>query len=178
VGRLGEAGVSVFEYPVRGRRIEADGRPLPYLTSPDGLVYRPIISVAVTAPQRRGVGPYRWANMQVDTGADCCFLKQWLADDLGIPRTPGAFVREFATASGRLSAWFAEVAFRLGYPHQSSPFEWVAPVGFVRDDQLPESSFAGILGVGGGLERFLRTELVLSPAGAEMPVVRIATPDP
>lgn len=116
--------------------------------------------------------------MQVDTGADCCFLRQRFADRLGVVRAADAFVREFVTASGRLTAWFADVAFRLGYPHESSPFEWVAPVGFVRDDQLPDSSFAGILGVSGGLERFLRVELVLSPNGIEMPVVRIATPDP
>lgn len=70
------------------------------------------------------------------------------------------------------------MTFTLGYPQDASVFEWTAPVGFVPDDRLSVSVRSGILGIGGGLERFLRVELVLSPGGIEMPVVRIATPDP
>jgi len=61
-------------------------------------------------------------------------------------------------------------------PKEPNPFEWIAPVGFVPEERLPASALEGIFGIGGGLERFLRTELVLSPIGAEMPVVRIYTP--
>lgn len=108
----------------------------------------------------------------------CVLLKDWIATALGIIRPPSAAECGFHTATGTFSAWFTTVALRLGYPNTPNPFEWLAPVGFVPEGRLPESAGQGIFGIGGGLERFLRVELVLSPHGIEMPVVRIATPDP
>ena len=104
-------------------------------------------------------------------------MEDGIAAELGIVRPVDAVECEFRTATGAFRAWFTTVALRLGYPNDPNPFEWLAAVGFVPEGRLPGSAGRGIFGVGGGLERFLRVELVLSPAGVEMPVVRIATPD-
>ena len=61
-------------------------------------------------------------------------------------------------------------------PSDPYEFDWTAGVGFVRDEVLPAAFPAGILGIGGGLERFQSTVLILSPDGPEAPAVRIFTP--
>jgi hypothetical protein len=101
-----------------------------------------------------------------------------VADRLGITRPADAHEERLRTAAGLVLAWFAEVDLHLGYPTDPYEFDWTAPVGFARDDVLPAAFPSGILGVGGGLERFLSTTLILAPGGPEMPVVRIFTPTP
>jgi hypothetical protein len=99
-----------------------------------------------------------------------------LADDLGIARPAGAHEERLRTGAGIVLAWFADVDLHLGLLSDPQAFDWTTPVGFVRDDVLPAAFPSGVLGVGGGLERFLSTTLILSPDGPEMPVARIFTP--
>lgn len=165
----------MFEYAVRGRQIDA-AVPPPYLTNSDRLVYRPFVTLRAASP--RQTSAFRWVELHLDTGGDCVFLRERYAHDLHLLRPGGMQPHVFHTAAGPFSAWFTEVTLTLGYPNNPNLFAWTAPVGFVPNDSLPVSARSGILGIGGGLERFLRVELVLSPGGIEMPVVRIATPDP
>jgi hypothetical protein len=99
-----------------------------------------------------------------------------VADDVGIIRPPDAHEERLRTTAGIVVAWFAEVELHLGLPTDPYEFDWIAPVGFIRDEALPPAFPAGILGIGGGLERFLSTVPILSPDGPEAPAVRIFTP--
>jgi hypothetical protein len=101
-----------------------------------------------------------------------------VAADLGIHRTADTYEQTLRTGTAVAVAWFADVDLHLGLPTDPYAFDWTAPVGFVRDDVLPAAFPSGILGVGGGLERFLSTALVLSPDGPEAPAVRVFTAGP
>ena len=149
-----------------------------FSTTADGRIYRPSLSVRVTVPGGPPVGrpTFRWVKAQIDTGADCCIFAQTLADAIGLSRQAETHEESLRTGAGLVVAWFADVQMHLGLPTDPYAFDWTAPVGFVRDDILPAAFPQGIFGIGGGLERFPRIELVLSPTAAEMPVVRIYTP--
>jgi hypothetical protein len=168
-----------FEFPIHGLpqdRLHHSSIRKPFQTASDGRLYRPSIWVRIAGVHRPR--PPRWYQAQLDTGADCCVFAQWIADELGVARPADAHEEPLRTGAGRVTAWFSEVELHLGMPAESYEFDWTAPVGFVRDDVLPPTFRSGIFGIGGGLERFLSTFLVLSPDGAEAPVVRIYTPPP
>jgi hypothetical protein len=169
--------MAMFEFPVRGvpkdRDLALRSRK-PFNMTTDGRLYRPAVSIRVARPQ--GPRPQRWITIQLDAGADCCVLAQHVADEIGIVRAADAYEEPLRTGAGLVVAWFAEVELHLGLPTESREFDWAAPVGFVRDDVLPAAFPSGILGIGGGLERFLSTVMILSPDGPEAPVVRIYTP--
>ena len=169
--------MAMFEFPVRGapRDLEEVRRNRkPFYTTSDGRLYRPYVEIRVATPGR--LRPPRWYQLQVDAGADCCVFAQHVADQLGITRPPDAHEERLRTGAGLVLAWFAEVDLHLGYPTDRYTFDWTAPVGFVRDEVLPAAFPSGILGIGGGLERFQSTTLILTPDGPEMPVVRVYTP--
>jgi hypothetical protein len=170
--------VGMFEFSVRGAppsAAEAHRNRKPFHTTSDGRLYRPAVSIRVAAPNRPR--PSRWYDLQLDAGADCCLFARRVADEIGIQRPPDAYEEQLRTGAGLVIAWFANVELHFGLPTDSHEFDWTAPVGFVRDDVLPAAFPSGILGIGGGLERFLSTVLILSPDGPESPVVRIYTPD-
>jgi hypothetical protein len=169
--------VGMFEFPAHGvPRDAAQARRDRKLfnTTSDGRLYRPSVNVRIAAPGHPR--PPRWPELQLDSGADCCFIAQWVADDIGIERPADAYEEQMRTGAGLIIAWFAEVELHLGLPTDPYQFDWTTPVGFVHDDVLPTAFPAGILGIGGGLERFLSTVLILSPDTSEAPVVRIYTP--
>jgi hypothetical protein len=99
-----------------------------------------------------------------------------VADEIGIVRPANAHEERLRTAAGLVLAWFADVELHLGLPTEPYDFDWTTHVGFVRDEVLPAAFPAGIFGIGGGLERFLSTVLILSPDGPEAPAVRLFTP--
>jgi hypothetical protein len=169
--------VGLFEFPVWGapRDSEAARRDRkPFNTTADGRLYRPYVWIRVAARGR--TRPQEWIEAQLDSGADCCIFAQRVADRLGITRSPGAHEERLRTGAGLVTAWFAQLDLHLGLPADPYEFDWTTPVGFVRDDVLPAAFPSGILGIGGGLERFLSTTLILSPDGPEAPVVRVYTP--
>jgi hypothetical protein len=145
----------------------------PFNTTADGRLYRLRVRLRVAAAGQPQL--HAWITVQLDSGADCCLFAQHVADLLVIPRPADAHEERLRTGARLVVAWFAEVDLHLGYPTDPYTFDWTAPVGFVRDDILPAAFPSGILGVGGGLERFLSTTLILAPDGAEMPVVRLVT---
>jgi hypothetical protein len=169
----------LFEFPVPGVPLDPQAARRdrkPFNTTPDGRLYRPYVRLRVAAPGRPR--PPWWIEVQLDSGADCCIFAQHVADRLSITRPADGHEEHLRTGAGLVVAWFAEVDLHLGYPTDPYTFDWTAPVGFVRDDILPAAFPSGILGVGGGLERFLSITLILAPDGAEMPVVRLVTPAP
>jgi hypothetical protein len=170
--------MAMFEFPVRGvpndRELALQSR-RPFNMTSDGRLYRPSVSIRVANPGR--LRPKRWITIQLDAGADCCVLAQHVADQIGITRAHDAHEEQLRTCGGLVIAWFADVELHFGLPTDPHEFDWTAPVGFVRDDILPAAFPSGILGIGGGLERFISTVLILSPDGPESPVVRIYTPD-
>lgn len=169
--------MGMFEFPAFGMpqdAAQARRERKPFYTTSDGRLYRPSVHIRI-AGRGRPRSP-RWHRVQLDAGADCCLFGQWVAERIGITRPADAYEERLRTGAGPVIAWFAEVELHLGYPTDRYQFDWTAPVGFVRDDVLPPTFPAGILGVGGGLERFLSTTLILSPDGPEAPAVRIYTP--
>jgi hypothetical protein len=98
-----------------------------------------------------------------------------VADSIGVFRPDDAYTETLKTAGGPLTAWFADVRLRLGFPSDSNIYEWTTAAGFVPKEALPKSFPSGILGNGGGLDRFMHTELITSTGGVEMPVVRVFT---
>jgi hypothetical protein len=167
----------MFEFPIHGRPADLETARRdrkPFSATSDGRLYRPGLYLRVTSvglPRRS-----RWVIAQVDTGADCCVFPQKVAEDLGLLRRSETHEVQLRTGAGLVVAWFAEVQLHLGLPSEPYEFDWTAMVGFVRDDVLPPAFPFGIFGLGGGLEQFLRIELVLAPGMAEMPVVRVSTP--
>ncbi len=171
--------MGMFEFWVHGVPSDRDAARRdrkPFNTTPDGRIYRPYVWVRVAAPGRPS--PPRWYEFQVDCGADCCVFARRVADEIGITRPPDAYEEQLRTGAGLVLAWFAEVDLHLGLPTDPYEFDWTAPVGFARDEVLPRAFPAGILGIGGGLERFLSTTLILAPGGPEAPVVRVFTASP
>jgi hypothetical protein len=167
----------MFEFSIRGVPRDADeARRIrkPFNTTSDGRLYRPSVDVRVRLPGQ--ARRFRWINLQVDAGADCCMLAQQVADDIGLERPVGAYTQHLRTAAGVVTAWMSDVEMHLGWPTEVHQFDWKASVGFVSDEALPAAFPSGILGIRGGLERFLSTVLVLSPDGPEAPIVRIYTP--
>jgi hypothetical protein len=169
--------VRKFEFPVQGvpkdlRVARRDRKP--FNTTSDGRLYRPSVRLRLSAPGRPR--PAKWHRLQLDAGADCCVFGEWVADEIGVIRPADAHEEQLRTVAGLVIAWFAEAELHLGLPTEAYEFDWTTHVGFVRDDVLPPAFPAGILGIGGGLERFLSSELILSPDAPEAPVVRIFTP--
>jgi len=146
----------------------------PFQSTSDGRLYRPYVDIRIGGRSR--LRPPRWCRVQVDCGADCCVLAERIADDIGIAKPADAHEERLRTCAGLVIAWFAEVELHLGMPNDPYQFDWTAHVGFVRDEVLPVAFPAGILGIGGGLERFLSTVLIPSPDGPEATAVRIFTP--
>jgi hypothetical protein len=169
----------MFEFTIHGtphdREAARRDRKL-FNTTSDGRIYRPPIWVRAAAPGQPR--PPRWYEVQLDTGADCCVFARRVADEIGLQRPADAHEERLRTCAGLVVAWFAEVELHLGYPTDPYEFGWTASVGFVRDDVLPAAFPSGILGIGGGLERFQSTTLILSPDGPDAPAVRVYTPGP
>lgn len=169
--------MGMFEFSVPGvppNLAAAQRERKPFNTTSDGRLYRPAVNIRIAAPGRPQ--PPWWCYVQLDAGADCCLFARRVADEIGIRRAPEAYEEQLRTCAGLVIAWFAEVELHFGLPTDPHEFDWTTSVGFVRDDVLPAAFPSGILGIGGGLERFLSTVLVLSPDVTEAPVVRIFTP--
>jgi hypothetical protein len=169
--------VSAFYYPVRGiptNAAEAIRTRRPYSATGDGRIYRPIVSVRVGRTDGRV--PPLWVRLQIDTAADCIVLDGAVAAALLMQRPPGTADEPFRTAAGGIGAWLADVQLHLGLPTDRDSFDWMARVAFAAEGAFSDRVRSGVLGIGGGLERFSGLSLVLSPDGLAMPSVTLFTP--
>src|SRR5262245_29165290 len=118
----------MFEFPVHGVPSDRDGarrHRKPFNMTFDGRIYRPYAWVRGAAPGQPR--PPQWCELQVDCGADCCVLAQWVADKIGITRPSDAYEEQLRTGAGLVLAWFAEVDLHLGLPTEPYEFDWTAP---------------------------------------------------
>src|SRR5262245_3825939 len=104
----------------RRRLLVKPGRPLPYLTNPDRLIYRPFVSLRAAATQRPAT--QRWVDLHLDTGGDCILIRQHYANQLGLVRPREGSDFPLRTAAGTFSPWFAEVTLTLGPVDSPQPF--------------------------------------------------------